>query len=63
MYLVGTDGGLLPKVVTISDGDGIQESSEFVVLAPGDRVELVFDFSKLHNGEATATLLNIGPKI
>ena len=61
VYLVGTDGGLLPKVVTISDGDGIQESSEFVVLAPGDRVELVFDFSKLHNGD-TVTLLNVGPK-
>jgi spore coat protein A len=28
VYLVGTDGGLLPKAVTISDGDGIQESNE-----------------------------------
>jgi spore coat protein A len=41
MYLVGTDGGLLKNVVTINDGDGIAEANEFLVLAPGDRVELV----------------------
>ena len=61
VHLVGTDGGLLPHAVTISDGDGIQQSNEFLVLAPGDRVELVFDFSKLHNGD-TVNLLNVGPK-
>jgi spore coat protein A len=61
VHLVGTDGGLLPHAVTISDGDGIQESNEFLVLTPGDRVELVFDFSKLHDGD-TVNLLNIGPK-
>ena len=60
VHLVGTDGGLLHQAVTISDGDGIQESNEFLVLAPGDRVELVFDFSKLGDGD-TATLLNVGP--
>jgi len=61
VYLVGTDGGLLPQAITISDGDGIQEPGEFIVLAPGDRVELVFDFSKLSAGE-TVKLLNIGPE-
>jgi spore coat protein A len=61
VHLVGTDGGLLQKAVTISDGDGIQESNEFLVLAPGDRVELVFDFSKLDDGD-TVTLLNVGPE-
>ena len=61
VHLVGTDGGLLPHAITISDGDGIQESNEFLVLAPGDRVELVFDFSKLHDGD-TVQLLNVGPK-
>ena len=60
VYLVGTDGGLLHQAITISDGDGIQESNEFLVLAPGDRVELVFDFSKLDDGD-TVTLLNVGP--
>jgi spore coat protein A, manganese oxidase len=60
VHLVGTDGGLLHQAVTISDGDSIQESNEFLVLAPGDRVELVFDFSKLHDGD-TVTLLNVGP--
>ena len=60
VHLVGTDGGLLHQAITISDGDGIQESNEFLVLAPGDRVELVFDFSKLDDGD-TATLLNVGP--
>jgi spore coat protein A, manganese oxidase len=61
VHLVGTDGGLLPHAVTISDGDGIQQSNEFLVLAPGDRVELVFDFSNLHDGDAV-NLLNVGPK-
>ena len=61
VHLVGTDGGLLPHAVTISDGDGIQESNEFLVLAPGDRVELVFDFSQLRDGD-TVNLLNVGPK-
>ena len=60
IYLVGTDTGLLPHAITISDGDGIQEDGEFIVLAPGDRVELVFDFSSLSAGE-TVTLLNSGP--
>jgi spore coat protein A, manganese oxidase len=61
VHLVGTDGGLLPHAITISDGDGVQESNEFLILAPGDRVELVFDFSKLHDGD-TVNLLNVGPK-
>ena len=43
----GRTAGFSIKPITISDGDGIQESNEFLVLAPGDRVELVFDFSKL----------------
>jgi spore coat protein A len=60
IYLVGTDGGLLPEAITISDGDGVQEAGEFILLAPGDRVELVFDFSKLSGGE-TVRLLNSGP--
>ena len=60
IYLVGTDTGLLPNAITISDGDGIQEPGEFILLAPGDRVELVFDFSKLSAGE-TVRLLNSGP--
>ena len=62
--LVGTDGGLLPHAVTIMDGDGVQESNEFLVLAPGDRVELVFDFSSaLKDGETTQAVhfLNVGP--
>ena len=61
VHLVGTDGGLLSHAVTISDGDGNQESNEFLVLAPGDRVELVFDFSKLDDGD-TVNLLNVGSK-
>ncbi|ACA16413.1 multicopper oxidase type 2 [Methylobacterium sp. 4-46] len=63
--LVGTDGGLLPHAVTIMDGDGVQEDDEFLVLAPGDRTDLVFDFSNVHldPGEATHAvhLQNVGP--
>ena len=62
VHLVGTDGGLLHQAITISDGDGIQESNEFLVLAPGDRVELVFDFSKVKvDDDDTVNLLNVGP--
>ena len=60
IYLVGTDTGLLPQAITISDGDGVQEDGEFILLAPGDRVELVFDFSNLSAGD-TVRLLNSGP--
>ena len=60
IYLVANDSGLLPEAITISDGDGVQEAGEFILLAPGDRVELVFDFSKL-GADETVKLLNSGP--
>ena len=60
VHLVGTDGGLLRKAQTIIDGDGRQESNEYIVLAPGDRVELVFDFSQLKDDDAVR-LQNVGP--
>ncbi|NVO24322.1 multicopper oxidase family protein [Donghicola mangrovi] len=58
--LVGTEGGLLPNARKIFDGDGVQEKNEFLILAPSERVEVVFDFSKLSDGEKV-TLLNTGP--
>jgi len=58
--LVGGDGGLLPNAITVMDGDGVQELGEQLVLAPGDRLDLVFDFSNLQPGDAV-TLLNAGP--
>jgi spore coat protein A, manganese oxidase len=60
VLLVGTDGGLLPEARTIMDGDGIQEDGEFLVLAPGDRVDIVFEFGG-ENVDSTIQLLNIGP--
>jgi spore coat protein A len=60
VHLVGTDGGLLPEAITLSDGDGLAEDNEFLVLAPGDRVELVFDFSRLDDDDVV-NLLNVGP--
>jgi spore coat protein A, manganese oxidase len=60
VHLVGVDGGLLPKAITIMDGDGVQEQSESLVLAPGDRVDLVFDFSSA-SVDTTVRLLNTGP--
>ena len=59
-YLVGVDGGLLPEARMIMDGDGVQEDGEFLVLAPGDRADLVFDFGGA-NIDPTVQLLNIGP--
>jgi spore coat protein A, manganese oxidase len=59
VHLVGTDGGLLPHAQTVIDGDGIQHNNEFIVLGPGERLELVFDFSKLHSGD-TVRLENVG---
>ncbi|MDR7037273.1 spore coat protein A [Methylobacterium sp. BE186] len=57
--LVGTDGGLLPQAITVMDGDGVQEPGEEILLAPSDRVDLVFDFS--HAGGHSVTLRNVGP--
>lgn len=60
VHLVGTDGGLLPDAKTVIDGDGVQEDNEYILIAPGDRLELVFDFSKLDGGD-TVRLENVGP--
>jgi spore coat protein A len=62
--LVGTDGGLLPQAIAVIDGidagnDGLPDAGEQIVLAPGDRLDLVFDFGQVA-GEAV-TLLNVGP--
>lgn len=60
VHLVGVDGGLLPEARTIMDGDGVQEDGEFLVLAPGDRVDLVFEFGGA-NVDPKVQLLNVGP--
>lgn len=57
--IVGTDGGLLPQAVTLMDGNGVQEPGEEILLAPSDRVDLVFDFS--HAAGRSVTLQNVGP--
>jgi spore coat protein A len=57
--LVGTDGGLLPRAITVMDGDGEQRPGEQIVLAPADRVDLVVDFS--HAVGHAVTLENVGP--
>jgi len=57
-WIVGSDGGLLRDPIRIFDGNGRQEAWERIVLAPGDRVELVLDFSKARG--ADVTLLNFG---
>lgn len=59
--LVGSDGGLLPHAITIMDGDGVQEAGEQLVLAPGDRADVVFDFSAPQLRGHSMTLLNYGP--
>ncbi len=58
--LTGTDTGLLENSITIMDGDGTQAQGEQLVLAPGDRVDLVFDFSGVPDTE-TVELINVGP--
>ncbi|MCW2238040.1 multicopper oxidase domain-containing protein [Azospirillum canadense] len=60
MTLVGTDGGLLPKAITIDNGDGTHTEEERIVLTPGDRADVVLDFSKLAPGYIV-TLENDGP--
>ena len=60
VQLVGVDGGLLPEAITIMDGDGVQEDGEFLVLAPADRLDLVFEFGGA-KVDPTVQLLNVGP--
>jgi spore coat protein A len=42
------------------DGNGSQDPGEFLVLAPGDRVDLVFEFGGT-SVDPTVQLLNVGP--
>ncbi|MBM3553537.1 MAG: hypothetical protein FJX45_17755 [Alphaproteobacteria bacterium] len=65
MTLVGTDGGLLRDAAVISDGvdagrDGEPDAGETLILAPGDRVDVVVDFSNIDAGQAVH-LENVGP--
>ncbi len=57
--IIGTDGGLLPKPITVFNGDGIDGPGEQITLAPGDRLQLMFDFSNVPVGEKVH-LLNVG---
>jgi spore coat protein A len=43
------------------NGDGVQEADEQFVLAPGDRADVVFDFSAPQLRGHSVTLLNYGP--
>lgn len=61
MTLVGNEQGLLPRAIDISDGDGVREAGERIVLAPGDRLDLVLDFSNPVLRGQNVTLLNSGP--
>ncbi len=61
--LVGADGGLLKDAKIISDGidannDGLPDAGEDIILAPGDRIDLVVDFS---NAQGDVILQNTGP--
>lgn len=58
--IVGSEGGLMPRAREVFDGDGIQEADEFIILAPAERLDIVFDFSKLKDNDKV-TLLNTGP--
>ncbi len=59
VMIVGTDGGLLPKPITVMNGDGVDDPGEQIVLAPGDRLQLMFDFSNVPVGDKVH-LLNVG---
>ncbi|WP_270938268.1 multicopper oxidase family protein [Falsiroseomonas oryzae] len=59
VWIVGSDGGLLDSAIQVMDGDGKQEDGERLIIAPGDRVDVVMDFSKVRGEDVT--LLNHGP--
>ena len=59
--LLGTDGGLLEKPITIMDGDGIDEQGEQIVFSPADRLQLMFDFTSPNISVSDhVRLLNVG---
>ena len=58
--LLASDGGLLSQARVVFDGDGVQQTSERLVLAPGERLQVMLDFSAVAAGE-TVQLLNRGP--
>jgi spore coat protein A, manganese oxidase len=59
VILLGTDGGLLPHPITIINGDGVLDPGEQIIFAPGDRLQLMFDFSNVPSGERVH-LINTG---
>jgi spore coat protein A, manganese oxidase len=59
VILLGTDGGLLPHPITIINGDGVLDPGEQIIFAPGDRLQLMFDFSNVPLGERVH-LINTG---
>lgn len=61
LHLVGSDGGLLPEAITVMDGDGIQEAGEQIVLAPGDRIQVVAEFGGAAADVGAVRLMNVGP--
>jgi len=59
--LLGTDGGLLEKPITIMDGDGMDEQGEQIVFSPADRLQLLFDFTSPNISVSDhVRLLNVG---
>jgi spore coat protein A, manganese oxidase len=57
--LLGVDGGLLLRPIVVMDGDGTDDAWEQIVFSPGDRLQLLLDFSNV--ADATAVhLLNTG---
>jgi len=59
--LLGTDGGLLEKPITIMDGDGMDEQGEQIVFSPADRLQLMFDFTSPNISVSDhVRLLNVG---
>ncbi|TCZ50779.1 multicopper oxidase family protein [Roseicella aquatilis] len=61
LTLVGNEQGLLPHAIDIADGDGVQEPGERIVLAPGERLDVVLDLSHPGLRGQAVTLLNSGP--
>jgi spore coat protein A len=57
-WIVGSEGGLLRDPVRIMDGNGRQEPGERLIIGPGERIDLVLDFSKARGEDVT--LLNYG---
>lgn len=54
LYQIGSDGGLFDQCVPLT-GNGVPSTENYLVLAPGERADVIIDFSQLNGSSVFLT--------